>query len=180
MHMIAISRLIPLYTVVWFTGVSAYLAEEEALLQFAGQLSNFEVRYCSLLERLLTDQLIAILTPPSVTTSEKTATSATMFCTQAVAATYHWQGWGLDNNTLCPSTQISVTHSMLCEPGYPGGIDQASQSWTGVTCTPNGAVICLSLPSLGLNGNISTLLKLSPLQSLQMLNLANNSLTGIV
>ena len=98
---------------------------------------------------------------------------------QDVAAASQWQGWGQDNNTLCPSTQISTTQELLCEPGYPGGIEQASQSWTGVTCTPDGYVICLSLPGWGLSGNASSLLELGMLTRMQLLNLANNSLTGV-
>lgn len=98
---------------------------------------------------------------------------------QEVAAANIWHGWGLDNNTLCPSTQISTTQELLCEPGYSGGIDQASQSWTGVTCTPNGHVMCLSLPGYNLIGNVSLLLELAPLESMQFLNMANNSLTGL-
>ncbi|DBA94632.1 TPA: hypothetical protein ACH3X1_002205 [Trebouxia sp. C0004] len=136
--MIAKIRRLVLYTLLWYTTVSAYTSEEHALVQFAGQLSNF----------------------------------------REVAAENDWHGWGLDNNTLCPSTQISTTQELMCEPGYPGGIDQASQSWTGVTCTPEGYAVCLSLPGFGLSGNVSLLLELAPLKSMQVLNLANNSLTG--
>ncbi len=97
---------------------------------------------------------------------------------QDVAAAYQWHGWGLDNNTLCPSAQISTRQEVLCEPGYPGDIDQASHSWTGITCTPDGHVTCLSLPGYGLSGNISLLHDLAPLTDMQLLNIANNSFTG--
>lgn len=95
-----------------------------------------------------------------------------------IAAAYQWHGWGLDNNTLCPSTQITTTQELSCEPGYPGGISQARQSWTGITCTPRGNVFCLSLPGYGLSGNISLLVDLAPLKDMQLVNIANNSFTG--
>jgi len=98
---------------------------------------------------------------------------------QEVAEANQWHGWGLDNNTLCPSTQISTTQELLCEPGYPGAIEQTKQSWTGVTCTPNGHVVCLTLPGYGLSGNMSSLVELAPLKDMQCLNLANNSLQGV-
>ncbi len=97
---------------------------------------------------------------------------------QAVAASQSWQGWGLDNNTLCPANQVSTTQQLLCEPEYPGAIAQSTQSWTGVTCTPKGNVICVSLPGSGLKGNASAMLELSPLKEMQFINLANNSLAG--
>lgn len=98
---------------------------------------------------------------------------------QDVAAANHWNGWGLDNNILCPPTQMSTTQELWCEPGYPGGVEHNSQSWTGVTCTPDGYVICLSLPDWGLHGNVSTILQLKTLTHMQFLNLANNTLTGL-
>ena len=97
---------------------------------------------------------------------------------QAVAKQKGWRGWGTDNNTLCPSSQISTTQELRCEPEYLLGIDHASQSWTGVTCTPDGFVVCVSLSGWGLTGNVSALVELGPLKQMQFLNLANNSLTG--
>jgi len=79
---------------------------------------------------------------------------------------------------LCPSRQISTYREQLCEPSYPGSINPHSQSWTGITCTPEGKVLCLSLPGWGLQGNASALEQLQSLHSLQLVNLANNSLTG--
>lgn len=130
--------LLTLCTLLWWDRVVAYSSEELALLQFAGQISNFK----------------------------------------NIAAAYQWHGWGLDNNTLCPFAQISTRQEVFCEPGYPGHIDQASQSWTGITCTPDGHVTCLSLPGYGLSGNISLLRDLAPLKDMQLLNIANNSFTG--
>jgi len=98
---------------------------------------------------------------------------------QEVAEAHQWQGWGLDNNTLCPPSQLTTSQELWCEPGYPGGIQHSSQSWTGVTCTPDGYVTCLSLPSWGLHGNASALLQLGALTHMQFLNLANNTLSGV-
>ena len=89
-----------------------------------------------------------------------------------------WHGWGKDTNLLCPSTQISTYREQLCEPSHPGSIDPHSLSWTGVTCTPEGKVLCLSLPGWGLQGNASALEQLHSLHSLRLVNAANNSLTG--
>ena len=91
-----------------------------------------------------------------------------------------WQGWGKDNNPLCNNSQAAITQELLCEPTFPGGIDPNAQSWTGVVCTPTGYVLCLSLPGWGLKGNVSATTQLAPLQTMQLLNLAGNSLTGIV
>lgn len=90
-----------------------------------------------------------------------------------------WTGWGRDDSTLCPAHQTDVVDSFLCQPSYPGGINASTQSWTGVVCTPNNTVLCLSLPSFNLTGNASALTALGPLQDMQVLNLANNSLQGI-
>ncbi|DBA85247.1 TPA: hypothetical protein ACH3X2_005947 [Trebouxia sp. C0005] len=138
--MIATAKLLRLFTLLWLTGISAYVSEEQTLLDFARQLSNFK----------------------------------------EVTEAHQWQGWGLDNNTLCPPTQITTTQELWCEPGYPGGIQHSSQSWTGVTCTPDGYVTCLSLSSWGLHGNASALLQLAALTHMQFLNLANNTLTGVL
>lgn len=90
----------------------------------------------------------------------------------------HWQGWGKDSNALCPSADILTDNEYLCFPDYPGEINATSQSWTGVVCTANGTVLCISLPSWGLTGNVNALEELAPLQDMQLVNLANNSLTG--
>ncbi|KAL0041527.1 hypothetical protein WJX79_006423 [Trebouxia sp. C0005] len=110
--MIATAKLLRLFTLLWLTGISAYVSEEQTLLDFARQLSNFK----------------------------------------EVTEAHQWQGWGLDNNTLCPPTQITTTQELWCEPGYPGGIQHSSQSWTG----------------------------LAALTHMQFLNLANNTLTGVL
>ncbi|DBA85248.1 TPA: hypothetical protein ACH3X2_005948 [Trebouxia sp. C0005] len=120
------------------TGLSAFTTEEQALLQFAEQISNFDEVYQS----------------------------------------SHWQGWGKDSNILCPSAQVDTDNEYLCFPDYPGEINATSQSWTGIVCTPNSTVLCISLPGWGLTGNVSVLEELVPLQDMQLLNLANNSLTG--
>lgn len=120
------------------TGLSAFTTEEQALLQFAKQISDFDEVYKS----------------------------------------SHWQGWGKDSNILCPATEVITDNEYLCFPNYPGEINATSQSWTGVVCTPNGTVLCLSLPGWGLTGSVSALEELVPLHDMQLLNLANNSLTG--
>lgn len=97
---------------------------------------------------------------------------------QDLVSSPHWHGWGKDTNVLCPSRQITTYREQLCEPSYPGSIDPNGQSWTGITCTPDGKVLCLSLPGWGLQGNTSALEQLQSLSSLQHVNLANNSLTG--
>lgn len=117
---------------------SAYTPNEQALLQFAATLTNFDDVYLR----------------------------------------NNWTGWGKDNSTLCPSVQTDVVDSLLCQPDYPGSINASSQSWTGVVCTPNDTVLCLNLPSWNLAGSTSALEALVPLQDLQVLNLANNSLQG--
>ncbi|KAL0050250.1 hypothetical protein WJX82_007222 [Trebouxia sp. C0006] len=97
---------------------------------------------------------------------------------QDLISSPHWHGWGKDTNFLCPSRQTVTYREQLCEPSYPGSIDPRSQSWTGITCTPEGKVLCLSLPGWGLQGNASALEQLQSLHSLQLVNLANNSLAG--
>ncbi len=97
---------------------------------------------------------------------------------QEVYKSSQWQGWGKDSNILCPSIEVNTDNEYLCFPDYPGEINATSQSWTGVVCTPNGTVLCVSLPGWGLTGNVSVLEELVPLQDMQLLNLANNSLTG--
>ena len=97
---------------------------------------------------------------------------------QDLVSSPHWHGWGKDTNSLCPSRQITTYREQLCEPSYPGSIDPHSQSWTGISCTPEGKVLCLSLPGWGLQGNASALEQLQSLHSLQLVNLANNSLAG--
>ncbi len=89
-----------------------------------------------------------------------------------------WQGWGRDNIMLCSSSQVSSTDALLCYPDYPGEMIATEQAWTGVVCTPNGTVLCLALPGWGLTGDVGALEELSPLQDMQFLNLANNSLSG--
>ena len=42
--MIATAKLLPLSILLWLTGNSAYTSEEQTLVEFAGQLSNFKVR----------------------------------------------------------------------------------------------------------------------------------------
>ena len=97
---------------------------------------------------------------------------------QAVAEANGWHGWGFDNNTLCPENQVSTVQHLVCEPEYPHNVDATFHSWTGITCTPSGGALCLSLPGWGLTGNVSAIAALTPLTELQMVNLANNSLTG--
>ena len=97
---------------------------------------------------------------------------------QDVYSTNHWQGWGKDDNVLCPAAQVNTTDELLCYPDYPGEINATSQSWTGVVCTPNGTVLCLTLSSWGLQGKVGALEELGALQDMQFLNLANNSLSG--
>ncbi len=97
---------------------------------------------------------------------------------QEVYKSSQWQGWGKDSNILCPSVEVNTDNEYLCFPDYPGEINATSQSWTGVVCTPNGTVLCVSLPGWGLTGNVSVLEELVPLQDMQLVNLANNSLTG--
>ena len=46
--MIATAKLLPLSILLWLTGNSAYTSEEQTLLEFAGQLSNFKVRHVGL------------------------------------------------------------------------------------------------------------------------------------
>ena len=92
--------------------------------------------------------------------------------------TSQWQGWGKDSNILCPSAEVDTINEYLCFPNFPGEINATSQSWTGVVCTPSGTVLCVSLPGWGLTGNVSVLEELVPLQDMQLVNLANNSLTG--
>ncbi|DBA94631.1 TPA: Pollen receptor-like kinase 3, variant 2 [Trebouxia sp. C0004] len=131
-------RLLCLVGLLCLTGLSAFTTEEQALLQFAEQIGNFDEVYNS----------------------------------------SHWQGWGRDSNILCPSTEVNTDNDYLCFPNYPGTINATSQSWTGVVCTPNGTVLCVSLAGWGLTGNVNVLEELVPLQDMQLLNLANNSLTG--
>lgn len=97
---------------------------------------------------------------------------------QAVYSSGSWQGWGKDNNPLCNISQAAVTQELLCEPDFPGGLDTSAQSWTGVVCTPSGYVLCLSLSGWGLKGNVTATTQLAPLDTMQLLNLADNSLTG--
>ena len=107
------------------------------------------------------------------------AAASSQFCfAQAVSASPQWQGWGKDNNSLCSSAQTSTYQELLCEPAYPGSFDANQHAWTGVTCTPAGQVLCLNLAGWGLQGNISILNDLAPLQHLQMISMASNSLTG--
>lgn len=131
-------RLQHLAVLLSLTGFSALMTEEQALLQFAGGLDNFDDVY----------------------------------------STNHWQGWGKDDNVLCPAAQVNTTDELLCFPDYPGEINATSQSWTGVVCTPNGTVLCLTLSSWGLQGSVGALEELGALQDMQFLNLANNSLSG--
>lgn len=105
--------------------------------------------------------------------------SCQSFCAfQEVYSSSQWQGWGKDSNILCPSTELNTDNDYLCFPNYPGEVNATSQSWTGVMCTPNSTVLCVSLPGWGLTGNVSVLEELVPLQDMQLVNLANNSLTG--
>jgi hypothetical protein len=166
-------------TLLWLDKVVAYSSEELALLHFAGQITNFKVRCVMWTCALLTDSApAAVMLRLSLVSLRYIALDTIRVFLKDVAAAYQWHGWGLDNNTLCPFSQISTTQQLLCEPGYPGYINQARQSWTGITCTPDGSVICLSLPGYGLSGNISSLLGLAPLKDMQLLNIANNSFTG--
>ena len=169
-----------LYISFWCTGILAYTAEEQTLLQFAGRLQNFEVQPWILSsDRSVFSPQLPFPSLPTHLDNKNLKIAIQLLKMQEVAAANHWHGWGLDNNTACPATQISTSQELWCEPDYPGGIDQTNQSWTGVTCTAAGAVTCLSLPGWGLSGNISTLVNLHMLKSLQLLNLANNSLTGV-
>ena len=79
---------------------------------------------------------------------------------------------------MCPSLQTDAFDATVCQPDFTGSINATSQSWTGIVCTPNDTVLCLSLPSWNLAGNVSALQTLAPLQDLQVVNLANNSLQG--
>lgn len=172
--------LLTLCTLLWWDRVVAYSSEELALLQFAGQISNFKVRYVTWTCVPLTYSSTATFAALHLSLSclRYIAPDTVRVYLQNIAAAYQWHGWGLDNNTLCPFAQISTRQEVFCEPGYPGHIDQASQSWTGITCTPDGHVTCLSLPGYGLSGNISLLRDLAPLKDMQLLNIANNSFTG--
>ncbi|OIW05121.1 hypothetical protein TanjilG_02594 [Lupinus angustifolius] len=57
------------------------------------------------------------------------------------------------------------------------GFDACAAAWRGVTCSPNGRVIELSLPSLNLQGPIHSL---STLSYLRFLDLHDNHLNGTV
>ena len=98
---------------------------------------------------------------------------------QDVFVRNHWQGWGKDSSDMCPPTQASATEELMCEPSYPGGIDPANMSWPGVVCTPAGTVLCISLPNLGLMGDISILERLSPLNDTMLIDLSGNELAGV-
>ena len=97
---------------------------------------------------------------------------------QGVFSSNHWQGWGKDSNIMCPPTQATATQELMCEPSYPGGLNPANMSWTGVVCTPAGTALCLSLPDAGLTGNVSVLQKLSPLNDTMLIDLSGNNLAG--
>ena len=99
---------------------------------------------------------------------------------QDVFARNQWQGWGKDSNDMCPPSQASGTEELLCEPSYPGGVDPANMSWPGVVCTPTGTVLCISLPDLGLTGDISILETLSPLNDTALIDLSGNKFAGMI
>lgn len=98
--------------------------------------------------------------------------------TQEVTASEVWTGWGKDTRSMCPAGQVSASSEYFCEPDYPGAINPNNQSWTGVICSPDGSVLCLSLPNWGLAGTGDALIELAALQEVQMINLSNNSFTG--
>lgn len=79
---------------------------------------------------------------------------------------------------MCPASQVSATSEYMCEPDYPGALNPNNQSWTGVICSPDGSVLCLSLPNWGLAADGSALLELAALQEVQMINLSNNTFSG--
>ena len=165
------------------TGLSAFTTEEQALLQFAEQISNFDVSYLRSLKqaaqqaaRQASYSFLADLYAPSDNCTKISCIAAF----QEVYETRQWQGWGKDSNVLCPSAEVNTDNEYLCFPNYPGDINVTSQSWTGIVCTPNGTVLCISLAGWGLTGNVGVLEELVPLQDMQLLNLANNSLTGAI
>lgn len=149
--------------------------EESALLDFADQLDNFQV-LCN--PNLSWDYLLLHLSRSVIKPADLVLASTPADLAQDLISSPHWHGWGKDTNFLCPSRQTVTYREQLCEPSYPGSIDPRSQSWTGITCTPEGKVLCLSLPGWGLQGNASALEQLQSLHSLQLVNLANNSLAG--
>lgn len=80
---------------------------------------------------------------------------------------------------MCPSLQSPALSELLCEPDYPDALDPNNQSWTGVICSQDGSVRCLSLTNWGLAGDGDALLELAELAEVQMINLSNNSFTGM-
>ena len=169
------------------TGLSAFTTEEQALLQFAKQISGFDVSYQGSRFQAVPGTVCmhalfvfgkAVFPAASRTYYTNTTAFSISGVFQEVYKSSHWQGWGKDSNILCPATEVITDNEYLCFPNYPGEINATSQSWTGVVCTPNGTVLCLSLPGWGLTGSVSALEELVPLHDMQLLNLANNSLTG--
>jgi len=59
--MTATAKLLPLSILLWSTGISAYTLEEQTLLEFAGQLSNFKVRYVGLALMRTSKSMAAVL-----------------------------------------------------------------------------------------------------------------------
>lgn len=96
---------------------------------------------------------------------------------QEVAA--NWTGWGLDNNSICPAGQVSASSEYQCESTFPQAINPNNQSWTGVICSPDGNVLCLSLSAWGLSGDGSAMIELAALTEIQMIDLSNNLFTGM-
>ncbi|KAK7244997.1 hypothetical protein RIF29_39827 [Crotalaria pallida] len=80
-----------------------------------------------------------------------------------------------DTNALTQFRLETDTHGYLL-PSWTGS-DACTAAWRGVTCSPNGRVIDLSLPSLNLRGPIHSL---SPLSYLRLLDLHDNRLNGTV
>ena len=155
------------------SAVFAAQDEEQALLSFAEQFTNIKVNPCQSPKACTRRPLCG-----STLVNGPVCLRRSSINLQAVSATAQWQGWGSDNNTLCPEAQQDTYQELLCEGSYPSNIQHARQSWTGITCTPDGHVICLNLAGWGLEGSAHALELLSPLRRLQMVNLAHNSLTG--
>ena len=91
----------------------------------------------------------------------------------------NWTGWGLDNNSICPAGQVSASSEYQCESTYPQALNPNNQSWTGVICSPDGNVLCLSLSTWGLSGDGSAMVELAALTEIQMIDLSNNRFTGM-
>ncbi len=159
------------FAVVLAVNVTASVVEQQALLSFAQQLANFEVSQCARVPACGSLQRRHVLAAPCLAHQE---------------ATNLWQ----KHSDHCRLSQLVLTgvvgartiKSCALLPRSASfrccHVSTQIQSWTGVTCTPNGNVLCLDLVGWGLEGNVSALELLRPLQKMQMVNLANNRLSG--